>query len=1449
MEKESDIEEIKQLCIKIETSKEKVRLKTSKELIQKISNFKNGLLNYKIFESMMNKLYENDPKIYFDITMNLFTNNSSEFGIFREKLLNKVMQRILDCNTNESIIRDISLITYQGKNLNYLNNKTILIEFIIFKCLLKEKMFDHKKLWIIIENILCQNINDVIDIVRLQLFCNICIISSFNLKEKNDFNVDILEILINICGFYLLNVNVQNYSIKKNIILLLLFNIPIKEEILLTFYKKKPFIFFQIINELLSDFQNLDSHFYIFGEEEFIVFIDEEPNNVITKKDIETTYKGFIRNCNIKNIIRENRKVINEHIYEFINILSIEYNNIKFDKESKNTIKIDDIFFLEYIIKILLNDNSSGLLDKVILYLFNLIQKNGINLFEQWKYIFNIINDFLLITKDNNVELYNIKVEEIFEEIESLYHKDLYYGDINDLIEIVSKITIFKTESLINFQIYLLLKERNNFLANLEIIIKRVVNNYPNFNFCKNYLMEIILNNYNYSFISEGNDNERIKLIENLLNKYFSNFLQCFNNVDSNYIYFGYLLTNILTKTINIESFNEYLDKLININFDKGNNNLIANNIVINVIRELFENLCKNWDTKKLKYFVKFFFGNKSLKNPKVLKNGVRLIKHLIVNDEYQIITPNNNFSPLIINYKNLEMQIQKDKLEIDEFKKLKKEFYLPFIQFKHIKIFQALNHQLLGNTKNITLIKDILFFYIIAIKSFFFLKDVNLDEFISIIVKDEDISKFSLNKDITHYILKIFSLLNNQINSNLIHDDIKINNQSIFKLNNLTLTKKILSTLLNTWNKLNDENLSYLKNYPKTNFFETKFKDSNSIWSGQLTLNISLTYILEFIKIIKVYLFSFIEDFNSIKNKPSFYSKQSSFNENLKDKLNKEYGNPDLNIIIRDLIRYIMESLFFVFISKEYSLSIISLLFEIRDLLFNFGDEKIINIIYIILMIGWPYYQDNITNSFDKYFLTNFNMKQLKKDKYYQIDFKNDNKEKTLLNSDLGNEYLQFFCDITCLFYLEQIEFSKTMFDVLKNIFPEEEKQTVREKIFFSLAKWNLMTRTTRKNIYNSIIESNSQIYVGNNNIIIINPKSKIQCDVIFKNLIVDITYFISSNYQKNKKEKKSKDDNYIFYSKENILFNEKSFTLTEEEINELKLMSKQILFQLINYTGGLIEDYSLVPEKNLINIIKKIFYLDIFSPIITYFCGIIYFPNLINYNNEDEIFLYKNEVSTKYINFLSKIGDLYNINLKENLYIDIGKKMKRKEENQYILMNNNSLFQIIFHVSNLLNEDNIKDILYNDELNVIWMENPLIQFDLFLSKVPNNIILIFIVIFPVTETHYFIKRYYNNGVNDSFKNLIDKIFINEMIINIKNSSSIYLLLRMIMEIKEMIKYEKYHLQHLNSEIIIPNKISFEIITKKNLAFQKQINNFSFENNFTKRNEIINEINQILKK
>ena len=219
----NEIEEIKQLCNKIETSKDKTRIKASKELIQKLSGKKPELLKYTIFETMMNKLYESDQKIYFDLTMNLFEINSSEFGIFREKLLNKTMKKILDCNTNESIIRDISLITNYGKNLLNLKNKKILIQYIFFKCLLKEKMFNHKKLWMIIENIICQNNNIDIDIIQLEIYCNIFVMLSFTLKHRNDINNDVLDSIIHISGYYLLNLEVNNYLITKNIFLMLLY--------------------------------------------------------------------------------------------------------------------------------------------------------------------------------------------------------------------------------------------------------------------------------------------------------------------------------------------------------------------------------------------------------------------------------------------------------------------------------------------------------------------------------------------------------------------------------------------------------------------------------------------------------------------------------------------------------------------------------------------------------------------------------------------------------------------------------------------------------------------------------------------------------------------------------------------------------------------------------------------------------------------------------------------------------------------------------------------------------------------------------------------------------------------------------------------------------------------------------------------------------------------------
>ena len=74
-----------------------------------------------------------------------------------------------------------------------------------------------------IENIIYQNNNIDINIIQLELYCNICVMLSFSLKHRNDINNDILDFIIHISGYYLLNLEVNNYLITKNIFLMLLY--------------------------------------------------------------------------------------------------------------------------------------------------------------------------------------------------------------------------------------------------------------------------------------------------------------------------------------------------------------------------------------------------------------------------------------------------------------------------------------------------------------------------------------------------------------------------------------------------------------------------------------------------------------------------------------------------------------------------------------------------------------------------------------------------------------------------------------------------------------------------------------------------------------------------------------------------------------------------------------------------------------------------------------------------------------------------------------------------------------------------------------------------------------------------------------------------------------------------------------------------------------------------
>lgn len=123
-----------------------------------------------------------------------------------------------------------------------------------------------------------------------------------------------------------------------------------------------------------------------------------------------------------------------------------------------------------------------------------------------------------------------------------------------------------------------------------------------------------------------------------------------------------------------------------------------------------------------------------------------------------------------------------------------------------------------------------------------------------------------------------------------------------------------------------------------------------------------------------------------------------------------------------------------------------------------------------------------------------------------------------------------------------------------------------------------------------------------------------------------------------------------------------------------------------------------------------------------------------------------------------------------------------------KYAIYYQDNIFQLLFHVSNLIKEEfkeskpdrdirvqremifnkeefkkkehkiqlhNIrKKIIGNDYVNIVWLENPYQDFDP--NLIISGAILVYLVVYPLTESHYLIKIKYNRR---SRFNLIEKV------------------------------------------------------------------------------------------
>ena len=769
-----------------------------------------------------------------------------------------------------------------------------------------------------------------------------------------------------------------------------------------------------------------------------------------------------------------------------------------------------------------------------------------------------------------------------------------------------------------------------NFINNLEVLFYNIFSLSPKlFSKTKNYLLEIIRVNYLHDSkneIEKNKDNNISKkiIIEKVLENYLENVFLSSGDNEQNYSFFNYTLMEILCKTRNLNFINRILTLLIFNNNEKKNNTLYSS-FVSSTIINLFQNLMTNsskciFVKEKLSFLIDFFFGELNMNDENLLKFGLSVVKYFAINEQYEIIFDKNlnylgdnnmnNNSLLVIDYLYYEIVSQKLTFQNEkEFIEFHKNYYAPYIVFPHIKLFRIINQNLENYITKTHILESVLeLYYLCFSNNILFLKNVNLNLFFRNIFDEKELIKISYSKKITNLIFKILTCLpyqlNNDINFNsssenieltlknisLLNDDMQLNVDSKYKIS-------VINFLINFWSSLNimisktlrkivsneQLNQTIFNNHKETS--NVNYEDKNIImtiynlmsrgdshpWCGELNLYAQFDYLYDCINLLKFYLNSYSNEFI-----------QSDINNIQSDKQDQNIAKnkkifPSLKNIIQKIIVEIFNSLIFKYFNKKYTYYIISLLYEIKEILLQFISEDItieikappkksssysnvksqfnkiidlnenkltekemkgINIIYkaifISLFLSWNC-ENKIIDSFDQILGTKYKSRILYKEKLIILKKFYDQKK----NYDEGLQNLtQHMGDIFNLYLMQFIPEKNTsnLIDIIDEVFTEH--KTYREYYFYKMAEWCLKIRKSREGIninYKNIFDmnflnninnnyvadeyigqkvlKNAYVFYGNNSLIIINPISGNKISFSLRNPICNMNLIFDSD------------------------------------------------------------------------------------------------------------------------------------------------------------------------------------------------------------------------------------------------------------------------------------------------------------------------------------------------
>lgn len=1341
---------------------------------------------------------------------------------YQNRILNSISSNLF--NDDPFKLAFINALTENGKEIMGIPNEILssFIEFIIFNNILKEdneeilnllKDFIHKIGPINIEGYLINFIVDTLCLLAYNYNINLFCIDN---KEKEEIDKTIKKLLI--CIQIIEACLDELQIIKKNVVnivffIVILFNF-IDPSLAHSFYIKLvlqcgrlfeneliDLLFDKTVIKhldhldkmLLNDYMLFQFIFQFNGDKiksvsnDYIIFQNKyKPNKDQLKEIIIITQLSTLRL--IKELCWQNGlskfgefKI--PHSIILHNMLELSGNTVYFIEIIENL----DMFIHKY--KNYNNDEWEYAFDIIDVLIRNLnttpkelstsfksyqsapITNTGFYLLENNSYfvsLSDIDNQFL-----PSLTVQKTKIEDLLKKIINLCIKKMN-GNVNRIKSSLLLFTTLSDDYLLMWKIQFSLKNFEIFQENILSIIEGDVLQKKS-NIVKIYIFDHIRNYYYNAY----NKKQQALVIEKIIQSNHTKILNMHSSNEKILITYSSFIVYMLRLTCNNEFFFDIMTQLLN-NSSLDSINKFQRQTLLSIINKLI----RAYEKDKLSFCmgilnnqITFLQENAETleQNTNLIKNIIYLFKHFYINeyDEIEVKLDNHRkrlLSFFITNYDEMK-QLEKTSINKDKFG------YLPLNLNDFYSFFLYIIEQ---KEENAFVFSEVLALFNKQLRHMFFFKHLDILKIVLIFYNQllfpDYIAKY-LNKEIiikqiTQLFINIVFHLNTDLLTQL-PSEAQIDKQGYktlldiydphhsMKKNIINLIISVVSPMIALSNEfLVIENKQLITKSSKDEIITNRLSISD-ICSNGMPFDINIVFINQFIGLLETFLFSLIDWTPKERTSKTFFSTKNRDNV-IEQQKTVIYGSIELVSSVNGFITILRKSKGFINFDYEFAFVLLKTIFVIKELLISFGEEKKIEVIYLILCIVWPGYEKELTEAFKN---------------IYKFGFLNDTQVNTVNEKKENTEdkfkrmlLIEWFGDNVIMFFIEKIKTGNQLLNILQKVLnkPNDNRQTV----FIELVKWNLIIQGNRDNLQrnnNNIITQKNKLnkmeaYYDGWNFITLNKIENETHKVTIRNALSNISFKIKSPPSIWKEEKDQ-------MAKLRYLINKDSTKRTDNQNSSHLLNNKQQLNQrdysyntifrtlsINNFTNNQIDLLSLPNEINQLD------FLTVYTVIS---CGVIFYPD-IHQITDYQLMMYNDKVSIPYLSFINSLGHTIEINDKNSNIFLMGQARNGKE-GKYVIYHQDAMFQIIFHCSNLITSDKDrlgdvrKRILGNNYINIIWMDNCYMTFTP--STIKTKKTFIYIVIYPYSPSHYYVKLKFQALNNETDQLIKEKQNIIEMI------------------------------------------------------------------------------------